>query len=94
MDTTLIDDMIMEDITGPKKIVIITTKPQDIEPPKGGCIIVVRGSIYKETSIRYPCQFCSEKYHYHGFYEGCKTPTYRTSQCSKLPKGTEVLIHF
>ncbi len=94
MDTTLIDDMIIEDITSKKKNVIITTKPQDVEPPKGGCIVVVRGSICDGNQIKYPCQFCSQKFHYHGFYEGCKTPTYRSSQCSKLPKGTEVLIHF
>ena len=66
----------------------------NVEVPNTGCIVVLRGSVVDENTLRTPCQFCKEKYHYYGYYEGCTTPTYRGTHCLNMPRGTEVLIHF
>ena len=80
--------------TTAKKNVIVTSQPHNVMPKKGGCIVVVRGEVKDDSTLIYPCQFCDKKFHTHGYYEGCQTPTYRSSHCLNLPKGTEVLIHF
>ena len=63
-------------------------------PSKTNCIVVGRGYVVDSSTLRGYCQFCKKGYHDYGYWDGCMTPSYRSTHCENMPRGTEVLIHF
>ena len=63
-------------------------------PSDGNCFIVVRASVTNDNKqLKYKCAFCDD-YHYHGYFSGETSPTFRSCECPKCPEGTDVMLHF